>query len=109
MLDPVTSEAYRDALREWRGRLVWQTLLASLVLLALFAGAVVLSLAGIVPLWAGAIAAFVAIHAGFTVLHEACHRAISGDAPGLGWLDPLLGTAHAALLLYDFRPFGSCT
>lgn len=105
MLDPATSEAYRDALRQWRGKLVWQTLLASVVLLALFAGGVGLALAGIIPLWAGSIAAFVAIHAGFTILHEACHRAISGDAPGFGWLDPLLGTAHAALLLYDFPTF----
>ena len=105
MLDPVTSEAYRDALRQWRGKLVWQTLVASLVLLVLFAGGIGLALAGIIPLWAGSIAAFLAIHAGFTILHEACHRAISGDAPGFGWLDPLLGTAHAAMLLYDFPTF----
>jgi len=105
MLDSVSAQVYRDALREWRGKLVWQTLVASLVLLAMFVGGIVLSLLGIVPLWVGTITSFLAAHAGFTVLHEACHRAISGDAPGLGWIDSALGTAHATLLLYDFQTF----
>lgn len=105
MLDSVSAQAYRDAARQWRGKLVWQTLVASLVLLALFAGGIVLYLLGIVPIWVATITSFVAAHAGFTILHEASHRAISGDAPGLGWIDSALGTAHATLLLYDFQTF----
>lgn len=105
MLDPDTSAIYREALRAWRGRVVWQTLIASLVLIGLVAVGAGLALAGAIPLWAGAIATFIGIHAGFTILHEACHRAVSGDAPAMGWLDPMLGSIHAALLLYDFPTF----
>ena len=105
MLDSVSAQVYRDAARQWRGKLVWQTLVASLVLLAMFAGGIALYFLGLVPIWVATFTSFIAAHAGFTVLHEASHRAVSGDAPGLSWIDSMLGTAHATLLLYDFQTF----
>lgn len=97
--------AHAAALHRWLGRPAWPTLFASAAIVSIFTIGVVLVALGAVPLWAGAITSFVCIHAGFTVLHEASHRAISGGAKGYKWLDFLIGTVHAALLVYDFRVF----
>lgn len=105
MVDDTVHTAYRDAMRQWLGRPVWPTLFASLVLVAAFAGTSAAAVAGVMPIWLAAPVALVAIHAGFTVLHEASHRAISGGAHGLGWIDTALGSIHAAMLIYDFPTF----
>jgi len=105
MLDASTSAAYARAMKAWLGRPMWPTMLASLILIALFVGAAALALAGLIPLWAATPVALVAAHAGFTVLHEASHRSISAGARGLGWIDSVLGSIHAAMLLYDFPTF----
>jgi beta-carotene hydroxylase len=96
---------YASAIRQWLGRPVWLTVAASVVLIAAYAAAVVTALLGLLPLWAGALITFVSAHAGFSIAHEACHRAISGGAKGLGWLDWLLGSLHSWMLFYDFATF----
>jgi beta-carotene hydroxylase len=97
--------AHSAALRRWLGRPAWATVLASVVIVTAFATSLCLVMAGLMPLWAGAIISFFCIHSGFTILHEASHRAISGGAKGLQWLDSVPGAVHAALLAYDFPIF----
>lgn len=101
----VSASPYAAAIRQWLGRPVWLTVAASLVLVAAYGSAVVAALWGPLPLFAAALVTFVCAHAGFSVAHEASHRAISGGARGLGWLDTMLGHAHCWMLLYDFAAF----
>lgn len=96
---------YASAIRQWMGRPVWPTVAASVVLIAAYSAAVVTTLVGLFPLWAGALVTFVCAHAGFSIAHEASHRAISGGAKGLGWLDWLLGSIHSWMLLHEFAAF----
>lgn len=93
------------ALRRWLGRPAWPTVVASAAITTAFAGSFGLVHFGTVPLWAGSIVCFVCIHSGFTILHEASHRTISGGARGLTWLDNVAGSTHAALLVYDYPIF----
>ncbi|GLQ16327.1 hypothetical protein GCM10007879_05760 [Maritalea porphyrae] len=86
-----------------RNKLAWPTLIASLVLLGLFASAISGYLSGLMPLWFASLLAFLAIHMGFAVAHEATHKTISNRSNA--WLDQLLGTLHGWLLIYDFPTF----
>lgn len=74
-------------------------------MLSLFSANAAAAAWGLYPLWVGTLIAIVPIHAGFTVLHEASHGTITNRARGLGWIDTSLGTAHAALLVYDLPTF----
>lgn len=96
---------YASAIRQWLGKPVWATVAASVIIIAIYATAFVTALMGIIPLWAGAIVSFICAHAGFSVAHEATHRAVSGGARGLGWLDWTLGSIHSWMLSYDFATF----
>ena len=93
------------ALRRWLGRPAWPTVFASGFITTAFAGSFGLVHFVAMPLWAGSIICFLCIHSGFTILHEASHRTISGGAKGLTWLDNVAGSVHAALLVYDYPIF----
>ncbi|MHB1102112.1 MAG: fatty acid desaturase family protein [Devosia sp.] len=97
--------AHSTALRRWLGRPAWPTVLASGVIVSVYAASLGLVTLGAMPLWAGAMVSFFCIHSGFTILHEASHRAISGGVNGLKWLDSLPGAVHAGLLAYDYPIF----
>ncbi|NOZ32759.1 MAG: hypothetical protein GXP01_06730 [Alphaproteobacteria bacterium] len=92
-------------MRESLGRPIWPTIGAFVVLIALFASSTSAALAGAIPYWLAAAFNFIAIHAGFTVLHEASHRALSGGHKSWVWVDRLAGQIHSALLIYDFQTF----
>lgn len=97
--------AQKQALAQWFGRPAWLTIGASCVLLVLFFANAALAVSGVYPFWLATLIAIVPIHAGFTVLHEASHKTLSNGAAGFGWIDTTLGTAHAALLVYDMPTF----
>jgi beta-carotene hydroxylase len=101
----VLAVLYAATLRQWLGKPVWATVAASFAIVALYLGAVTAAILGALPLWAGALVAFFCAHAGFTIAHEGTHRAISGGAKGLGWLDWVLGSIHSWTLFYDFATF----
>jgi fatty acid desaturase len=92
-------------MRESLGQPVWPTIGAFIALVTLFVGATAAALMGNIPYPLAAFANYIAIHAGFTVLHEASHRALSGGREGWGWIDRLAGRIHAALLIYDYPTF----
>lgn len=98
-------QAQKQALAQWLGRPAWLSIIASCALLALFVVNTILAIQGLYPLWLATLVAIMPIHAGFTVLHEASHKTLSNNAKGMGWIDPVLGTAHAALLVYDLPTF----
>lgn len=101
----VNNAAYRSALRTKIGYPEWLTFAAFLVLSTLFAGSILLAISGAIPLWLGTVLSFVSIHAGFTIMHEASHRTISGGDKKRLWMDGVPGTIHAAMLLYDYPIF----
>ncbi|WP_029042561.1 fatty acid desaturase family protein [Cucumibacter marinus] len=92
-------------MKERLGRLVWPTIIASAVLIILQIASVIGVLTGAIPLWLGFIGALIAIHASFTIIHEASHKALSGGKKGFGWIDTIAGYIHALMLTYDFPTF----
>lgn len=67
------------------------TLWLELGLFAAFFAATWLALAGVIPIWAGAIVNTVFIYALYTVVHEAVHSNISSRTKRLRWLDTIAG------------------
>ncbi|MGJ8528014.1 fatty acid desaturase family protein [Maritalea sp.] len=98
------TELARSMMQLQRNRVAWPTLAASFGLLALFAFATIGHQSGLISLWVATPLAFIAIHLSFAVAHEATHKTIMNNAR-FAWVDRLLGTAHAWLLLYDFPTF----
>ena len=68
-----------------------RTLLLEAQLFALFLAATGLTLAGVIPMWLGAIGNTVFLYAIYTVVHEAVHANISSRRKDLRWVDTLAG------------------
>lgn len=100
-----SNAAYRQALHKALGHPEWLTFAAFVLLVTLFTAGIVLSVNGIIPIWLSMLFSFISIHAGFTVMHEASHRTISGGDKKRAWMDRIPGTIHAAIFLYDYPIF----
>ena len=68
-----------------------RTLALEAVLFAIFIGATALTLAGVIPMWAGALANTVFLYSLYTVVHEAIHSNISSRVKHLRWIDTVAG------------------
>jgi fatty acid desaturase len=68
-----------------------QTLLLEVGLFAIFIGATWLTMAGVIPMWLGALANTIFIYSLYTVVHEALHSNISSRTKSLRWLDTVAG------------------
>jgi hypothetical protein len=68
-----------------------QTLLLEVGLFAIFIGATWLTMAGVIPMWLGALANTIFIYSLYTVVHEALHSNISSRTKSLRWLDTMAG------------------
>jgi beta-carotene hydroxylase len=93
------SEVGRRHTPEFGGR----TLLLELELFSLFALATGLTLAGIIPMWLGAIGNTVFLYALYTVVHEAVHSNISSRRKNLRWIDPVAGIIACAPLWLNYH------
>ena len=68
-----------------------QTLLLEVGLFAIFIGSTWLTMAGVIPIWLGALANTIFIYSLYTVVHEALHSNISSRTKSLRWLDTVAG------------------
>ena len=68
-----------------------QTLLLEVGLFAIFIGATWLTMAGVIPMWLGALANTIFIYSLYTVVHEALHSNISSRTKSLRWVDTVAG------------------
>ena len=68
-----------------------QTLLLEVGLFAIFISATWLTIAGVIPMWLGALANTIFIYSLYTVVHEALHSNISSRTKSLRWVDTLAG------------------
>ena len=68
-----------------------RTLLLEVGLFAIFVGATWLTLAGVIPMWLGALANTIFIYSLYTVVHEALHSNISSRTKSLRWVDTVAG------------------
>jgi len=68
-----------------------QTLLLEVGLFAIFISATWLTIAGVIPMWLGALANTIFIYSLYTVVHEALHSNISSRSKSLRWVDTLAG------------------
>jgi len=68
-----------------------QTLLLEVGLFAIFIGSTWLTMAGVIPIWLGALANTIFIYSLYTVVHEALHSNISSRTKSLRWLDTMAG------------------
>jgi beta-carotene hydroxylase len=80
-----------------------RTLLLEAELFTLFLGATALTVAGVMPMWAGLIANTVFIYALYTVVHEAVHGNISSRNKALRWVDTLAGVIACAPLWLNYH------
>ena len=93
------TEVGRRHTPEFGGR----TLLLEAGLFALFFASTGLVLAGLMPLWLGAIANTAFIYALYTVVHEAVHANISSRKKHLRWVDTLAGTIACVPLWLNYH------
>ena len=68
-----------------------QTLLLEVGLFAIFISATWLTIAGVIPMWLGALANTIFIYSLYTVVHEALHSNISSRTKSLRWVDTVAG------------------
>ena len=80
-----------------------RTLLLEAELFLLFFVSTGLALAGIIPLWLGALGNTVFIYALYTVVHEAVHANISSRRKDLRWIDQLAGIIACVLLWLNYH------
>lgn len=93
------AEVGRRHTPEFGGR----TLLLELQLFALFFVATGLTVAGLIPMWLGALANTVFLYALYTVVHEAVHSNISSRRKELRWVDPVAGIIACAPLWLNYH------
>lgn len=93
------AEVGRRHTPEFGGR----TLLLEVELFLLFFIATGLTLAGVIPLWLGAVGNTVFLYALYTVVHEAVHSNISSRRRNLRWIDPLAGIIACAPLWLNYH------
>lgn len=80
-----------------------RTLLLAAQLFLLFFVATGLTLAGIIPMWLGAIGNTVFLYALYTVVHEAVHANISSRRKNLRWVDTFAGIIACAPLWLNYH------
>lgn len=80
-----------------------RTLLLEAELFALFIAATWASLAGVIPLWLGAVGNTVFIYALYTVVHESVHTNISSRRRNLRWIDTVAGLIACVPLWLHFH------
>lgn len=93
-------------LHAWKdhvGGTAWPTVVLAVVTLVVWFGAVLGHLAGVLPTWLAALAAFLAAYVTFTPVHEATHGNVGGRSRP--WLDTVVGWASALPLLAPFAAF----
>lgn len=93
------AEVGRRHTPEFGGR----TLLLELQLFVLFFAATGLTVAGLIPMWAGALGNTVFLYALYTVVHEAVHSNISSRRKNLRWIDPVAGIIACAPLWLNYH------
>lgn len=93
------AEVGRRHTPEFGGR----TLLLEFELFLLFFVATGLTVAGLIPMWLGAIGNTVFLYALYTVVHEAVHSNISSRCKNLRWVDPLAGIIACAPLWLNYH------
>ncbi|WP_373502792.1 fatty acid desaturase [Aestuariivirga sp.] len=81
----------------------WRTLLLEAELFALFIAATSLTVAGVIPMWAGFIGNTVFLYALYTVVHEAVHANISSRNKNLRWVDTAAGLIACAPLWLNYH------
>ena len=80
-----------------------RTLLLELQLFLLFIVSTGLAVAGLIPMWLGAIGNTVFLYAIYTVVHEAVHANISSRKKNLRWVDTLAGVIACAPLWLNYH------
>ena len=93
------AEVGRRHTPEFGGR----TLLLELELFALFFVATGLTVAGLIPMWLGAVGNTIFLYALYTVVHEAVHSNISSRRKELRWIDPVAGIIACAPLWLNYH------
>ena len=93
------AEVGRRHTPEFGGR----TLLLEIELFLLFFVATGLTVAGLIPMWLGAVGNTVFLYALYTVVHEAVHSNISSRSKNLRWVDPLAGIIACAPLWLNYH------
>lgn len=88
-----------------REGVAWPTVALAVCAVAGHAGVCAAALAGLLPLWAGAIANTLLAYLAFTPMHEASHGNVNGREAGLAWLNEAVGWATGVLLLSPFSAF----
>jgi beta-carotene hydroxylase len=80
-----------------------RTLLLEAALFVLFIASTSLALAGIIPMWLGAVGNTVFIYALYTVVHESVHSNISSRTKSLRWVDTVAGLIACVPLWLHFH------
>jgi fatty acid desaturase len=93
------AEVGRRHTPEFAGR----TLLLELQLFVLFFASTGLTVAGLIPMWAGALGNTIFLYALYTVVHEAVHSNISSRRKNLRWIDPVAGIIACAPLFLNYH------
>jgi len=80
-----------DVARTEMGQVAWGTLLLVAGLVATMGILLAFAIDGSLPWFMAVPLLSLVYYASYTPLHEAVHRNVSGDRPGLGWLDAVAG------------------
>ena len=80
-----------------------RTLLLEFELFVLFFASTGLTVAGLIPMWAGALGNTIFLYALYTVVHEAVHSNISSRRKNLRWIDPVAGIIACAPLWLNYH------
>lgn len=87
------------AAQNYMGKFAWPTVLLGLAIPTIMAAALWGWVAGTLPFLICFFILFVTTFAGYTIVHEAAHGNISGNHKNLVWLNNLVGTLNAIVII----------
>jgi len=93
----------KDAVAPYVGAIGWRSIFNLAWVIVGWVGAIALYLTDRLPLWAGLLLATLFLQAAYMPVHEAVHKTLSGGRPSLAWLDRLVGSVAAWIMLVSFR------
>ncbi len=84
------------------GKVAWPTVILGILLATAYVTVVVLTLAGVIPLWAAVPVVALLTYQSYTILHDAVHGAIGGNDRSYRWLNRALGYTAAWITMIPF-------
>ncbi len=87
---------------KYMGKVAWLTVVLGLSFFLVYVAAVVMTLAGLMPLWLAVPAVTLVTYLSYTILHDSVHGSIGGNDRTFRWLNRTMGYVAAWVTMIPF-------